>query len=470
MLGLRPPQSCSSCVWRRDDVLGCASLFACVFCFPRSASASLSFPLLARLPSRRKRELIQRRRSEVQNPPPVSERKEIFFLAHFVLGYPTPTFSLRMRTSEGESERGSRPNATTTTTTTAMLSSRRSPIRRARSGDGPRSLGGVAGERGAGALLPPRRVRTSARDDSVIGACADRLRKPLAGTRGRLPSHQVASAALRVKDALDRTLSALGAEDHHRDRHEELSREFPRTRREAMVGASCCTSAVSDSIEVSGSASSSLPWHQAKGSRRLCNHLLLLALVPTERPLRAGTCDSAPLAESLSLTRARLRSLPSLPPLLPSKDAAADPSGGSATYVDARNGFSLSPPSQWSVGSKSGAAILFKDPEYKFNSLGVTVTPVKIGSLAEFGSVETAADRLISFEKNKVSKRAKARYRDRDGGTHETDGRRLAPPLFPSTNAHSRCPMPTGDSGEHKGGHCESLVHSHGGRHGFLRL
>jgi len=72
-------------------------------------------------------------------------------------------------------------------------------------------------------------------------------------------------------------------------------------------------------------------------------------------------------------------------------------------YVDARNGFSLRPPLDWAQASKSGAEVIFKDPSYKFNNLGVTVTPVRVGSLEEFATVEEAADRLISFEKNKVS-------------------------------------------------------------------
>ena len=74
--------------------------------------------------------------------------------------------------------------------------------------------------------------------------------------------------------------------------------------------------------------------------------------------------------------------------------------------MDTQNGFKLSPPLDWTQGSKNGAAVIFKDPTYKFNSLGVTVTPVRVTSLKEFASVEDAADRLISFEKNKVRKRS----------------------------------------------------------------
>ncbi len=83
-------------------------------------------------------------------------------------------------------------------------------------------------------------------------------------------------------------------------------------------------------------------------------------------------------------------------------DAAAGPAPATA-YVDSENGFKLVPPSGWSQGSKSGAAVLFKDPSYKFNNLGVTVTPVRVSSLEAFGTAEETADKLIAFEKNKES-------------------------------------------------------------------
>jgi len=70
-------------------------------------------------------------------------------------------------------------------------------------------------------------------------------------------------------------------------------------------------------------------------------------------------------------------------------------------YFDSENRFQLVPPPEWSQGSKSGAAVLFRDPSYKFNNLGVTVTPVRVSSLEDFGSAEETCDKLITFEKNK---------------------------------------------------------------------
>ena len=74
----------------------------------------------------------------------------------------------------------------------------------------------------------------------------------------------------------------------------------------------------------------------------------------------------------------------------------------SQAYVDEDNGFVLTPPPRWARGSKGGAAVIFSDPEYKYNNLGVTVTPVKVATLQEFGAIEDAADRLLAFEKKKV--------------------------------------------------------------------
>jgi len=159
-------------------------------------------------------------------------------------------------------------------------------------------------------------------------------------------------------------MSEQGSDDDDDGEDKDVLRETPHTRRAAIVGASCCTSTAGPG-SVAGDPKAGVPWHLAKGSRRFCNYLMLLALAP-RRPA---------LAESQQ----------------------------GQVYVDARNGFSLRPPLDWAQASKSGAEVIFKDPSYKFNNLGVTVTPVRVGSLEEFATVEEAADRLISFEKNKES-------------------------------------------------------------------
>jgi hypothetical protein len=168
----------------------------------------------------------------------------------------------------------------------------------------------------------------------------------------------------RFQVGLEQLRTQIPGEEDEEDLYELP--EKPHTRREALVGASCISPTLANtSVDVTGSG---LPWQAIQGSRRLCNCLLLLAFAP-------------------------------------SKSALAEAAGeeGSQQYMDTQNGFQLSPPLDWTQGSKNGAAVIFKDPTYKFNNLGVTVTPVRVTSLKEFASVEDAADRLISFEKNKES-------------------------------------------------------------------
>ena len=78
----------------------------------------------------------------------------------------------------------------------------------------------------------------------------------------------------------------------------------PRTRREALVGASCCTSSVGAPEVVSSTEHS---WLLAKGSRRFCNYFFLLALAPrgratAGRSLAPSTHTRAPLPTQSKLT------------------------------------------------------------------------------------------------------------------------------------------------------------------------
>lgn len=71
-------------------------------------------------------------------------------------------------------------------------------------------------------------------------------------------------------------------------------------------------------------------------------------------------------------------------------------------YRDAK-GFAVSVPATWREKEKPGASVLFADPVSKFNQLGVSVEPVKIDSLGEYGSVDDVADRLLRSERAKDS-------------------------------------------------------------------
>lgn len=52
---------------------------------------------------------------------------------------------------------------------------------------------------------------------------------------------------------------------------------------------------------------------------------------------------------------------------------------------------------------KAGADVLFENPEKRAATLGVTVLPVMISSLDQFGTLEEAGERLLAVEKGKES-------------------------------------------------------------------
>lgn len=60
-------------------------------------------------------------------------------------------------------------------------------------------------------------------------------------------------------------------------------------------------------------------------------------------------------------------------------------------------------PVGWEKVTKQGAALLLRDPEDVRAQLGVTVAPVKIGSLSEFGSLHEVGELLLKAEKLKES-------------------------------------------------------------------
>jgi len=80
---------------------------------------------------------------------------------------------------------------------------------------------------------------------------------------------------------------------------------------------------------------------------------------------------------------------------------AVDFSSELTEYEDASNNFHLSYPKRWSLEKKAGATALFKNPDVKYASIGVTVTPVRIDSLKEFGSLEDIGQKLVQAESQK---------------------------------------------------------------------
>jgi hypothetical protein len=60
-------------------------------------------------------------------------------------------------------------------------------------------------------------------------------------------------------------------------------------------------------------------------------------------------------------------------------------------------------PEGWKVVSKAGATLLLRDPAEKYSTIGITVSPVKISSLSEFGSVHEIGEKLVRAEAAKES-------------------------------------------------------------------
>lgn len=76
---------------------------------------------------------------------------------------------------------------------------------------------------------------------------------------------------------------------------------------------------------------------------------------------------------------------------------------GTVVFADAKNMFRLEYPAAMEVVNKAGATLLLRDPAAKYSTIGVTVSPVKISSLSEFGSVHEIGEKLLSAEAAKES-------------------------------------------------------------------
>lgn len=65
--------------------------------------------------------------------------------------------------------------------------------------------------------------------------------------------------------------------------------------------------------------------------------------------------------------------------------------------------YQISYPSTWEVTSKAGADVLLKDPERRGITLGVTILPVRIESVDEYGSLVDVGQKVIAAERDKES-------------------------------------------------------------------
>ena len=109
----------------------------------------------------------------------------------------------------------------------------------------------------------------------------------------------------------------------------------------------------------------------------------------------------------------------------PAAFAVESPQPDFAVFADAKNLFRLEYPVGWQEVNKAGATVLLRDPTQKYSQIGVTVSPVKIASLAEFGSVRDIGEKLTQAEAAKESTVP-------GGVTLVSEGERVGPPLVPS--------------------------------------
>ncbi|KXZ55621.1 hypothetical protein GPECTOR_2g1171 [Gonium pectorale] len=84
--------------------------------------------------------------------------------------------------------------------------------------------------------------------------------------------------------------------------------------------------------------------------------------------------------------------------------AASEPADPSLTeYVNAKQQYRLLVPAAWEAKGKAGADVLFEDPSRRSTSLGITVNPVKVASIEQFGGLQDVGDKLLDAERKKES-------------------------------------------------------------------
>lgn len=71
-------------------------------------------------------------------------------------------------------------------------------------------------------------------------------------------------------------------------------------------------------------------------------------------------------------------------------------------YAQPKQGYSLQLPSEWVLKEKAGADVLFQDPLKGSTSVGVTVAPVRVKTIADFGDLDSVGEKLLKAEKDKV--------------------------------------------------------------------
>jgi hypothetical protein len=103
-------------------------------------------------------------------------------------------------------------------------------------------------------------------------------------------------------------------------------------------------------------------------------------------------------------------------------EAAEPPSTTSPYYADDRQAYRIIPPANWELKQKAGADALWEDPARRSSSLGVTVAPVRVPSLAAFGPLDAVGARLLDAERRKESTKSVTMLRQEERGVRGVQG------------------------------------------------
>ena len=79
-----------------------------------------------------------------------------------------------------------------------------------------------------------------------------------------------------------------------------------------------------------------------------------------------------------------------------------EPEDSVRLYRDPGRRYEITVPLSWIQSEKPGAEVLFKNRQRSSSNLGITINPVKVASLTNFGSLEEIGERLFNVERQKV--------------------------------------------------------------------
>lgn len=126
----------------------------------------------------------------------------------------------------------------------------------------------------------------------------------------------------------------------------------------------------------------------------------------SEKKLSARCAAAHGVQTDLNVSRRSLLAAAVAVPLInPARTLAepATPSDDLVAFTNSKQGYRIDRPASWEQTSKAGADVLFTDPAKKSTTVGVTVSPIRIAGLEQFGDVETVRTKLVNTEKAKES-------------------------------------------------------------------